>query len=207
MTSRVRSNAARRSQGPCHCRACDEVNSRAVDGSLAASGISRGALVTAIPAGASRDRVLAVTACGDELMNRSRLRCTTPSGRMKLSRWTRCGRSRRQLTVSFLPLTDPERSVDVELPVHALLLWPEVAGRIRHRDHLRPVDLVRVPIGHDGRRALAKNILQPVSALAVRQSDQEAVIMPGRDDGCLVCTARSPADMADDRGVGSFLAG
>src|SRR5260370_26856937 len=46
------------------------------------------------------------------------------------------------LRVSFRPLTDLERRADVELPVHALLPWPEVRGRLSHRDHLGLVDLV-----------------------------------------------------------------
>ena len=51
--------------------------------------------------------------------------------------------------VSFRPLTDLECSVDVELPVHALLPWPEVGGRLRHWDYLGPVNLVGVPFGHN----------------------------------------------------------
>jgi hypothetical protein len=50
------------------------------------------------------------------------------------------------LLVSFQPLTDLECGVHVELPVHALLPWPEVGGRLRHRDDLGPVDIVRVPV-------------------------------------------------------------
>ena len=35
------------------------------------------------------------------------------------------------LSVSFRPLTDLEGRAHVELPVHALLPWPEVGGRRR----------------------------------------------------------------------------
>ncbi len=35
---------------------------------------------------------------------------------------------------SFLPPMDLECRIHVELPVHALLSWPEVAGRLRHGD-------------------------------------------------------------------------
>ena len=111
------------------------------------------------------------------------------------------------LLVSFQPLMDLECRVHVELPVHALLPWPEVGGRLRHRDYLRPLDLVGVLIGHNGRRAFIKDVLQPVGALTIGEGDQEAVTMPGRDDRCLVSPARSPPDMADDRRAGSFLTG
>ena len=105
------------------------------------------------------------------------------------------------------PLTDLECSVHVELPVHALLHWPEVGGRLHHWDYLGPVDLVGVPIGHNGRRAFVEDVLQPIGALTIREGDQEAVIMLDRDDRCLIRPARSPPDMADDRRVGSFRAG
>src|SRR5262249_40930745 len=95
----------------------------------------------------------------------------------------------------------------MELPVHALLPGPEVAGRLSHGDYLGPVNLVGVAVGHNGRRALGEDVLQPIRALAVREGDQEAVIMLGRDDRCLVRPARSPPDMADDRRAGSLLAG
>ena len=111
------------------------------------------------------------------------------------------------LSVSFRPLTDLEGRAHVELPVHALLPGPEVAGRLGHGDDLGPVDLVGVPTGHDGGGALAEDVLQPVSARAVREGDQEAVIMLDRDDWCLVRPARSPPDMADNRCAGSFPAG
>ena len=109
------------------------------------------------------------------------------------------------LLVSFQPLTDLECSVHVELPVHALLPWPEVGGRPRHWDYLGPVDLVGVPIVNNGRRAFVEDVLQPIGVLTIREGDQEAVIMLDRDDGCLVCPARSSPHMADDRRVGSFL--
>src|SRR5262249_11585060 len=48
------------------------------------------------------------------------------------------------LSVSLYPPIDLERSVHVELPVHALLPWAEVGGRLGHSDYLRPVDLVGV---------------------------------------------------------------
>lgn len=108
--------------------------------------------------------------------------------------------------MSFQPLVDLECGVHVELPVHTLLPWPEVAGRFRHGDYLGPVDLVGLSIGHNGRRAAGQDVLQPIGAFSIRESDQEAVIMPGRDDRCLVRPARSPPDVADDRSVGSFLA-
>jgi hypothetical protein len=54
-------------------------------------------------------------------------------------------------SVGLQPLMDLERGVHMELPVHALLPWPEVGGRLRHRDYLGPVDLVGVPVGHNGR--------------------------------------------------------
>jgi hypothetical protein len=109
--------------------------------------------------------------------------------------------------VSFRPLADLEYSVHVELPVHALLSWPEVGGRLGHWDYLGPVNLVGVPIGDNGRRAFVEDVPQPVGALTVREGDQEAVIMLDRDDRCLVRPARSPPDMANDRRAGSFLAG
>jgi hypothetical protein len=111
------------------------------------------------------------------------------------------------LSVSFQPLMDLECTVHVELPVHALLPGPEVRGCLRHWDYLRPVDLVGMPIGHNGRRAFGEDVLQPVGALAVREGDQEAVTVLDGDDGCLIRPARSPPNMADDRRVGSFLAG
>jgi hypothetical protein len=74
-------------------------------------------------------------------------------------------------------------------------------------DDLGSVDLVGVPIGHDGRGAFVEDVLQPIGALAIREDDQEAVIMLDRDDRCLVRPARSPPDMPDDRPAGSFLAG
>ena len=101
------------------------------------------------------------------------------------------------LFVSFQPLTDLQCSVHVELPVHALLPWPEVGGRLRHWDYLGLVDLVGVPIGHNGRRASVQDVLQPIGALAIREGDQEAVIMLDRDDRCLIRPARSSPDMAD----------
>jgi len=112
--------------------------------------------------------------------------------------WIRIWNVAGLLSLDLQPLTDLECSVYVELPVHALLLWPEVAGGVCHRDHLGPVDLVGVPIGHNGRRALAEHVLQPIGALTVREGDQEAVSMLGRDDRGLIRPARSPADMADD---------
>jgi hypothetical protein len=69
--------------------------------------------------------------------------------------------------VRFQPPADLECRVHVELPVHALLFWPEVAGRLRHRDDLGPVDLVGVPIGHNGRRAFVEDVLQPIGALTI----------------------------------------
>jgi hypothetical protein len=48
--------------------------------------------------------------------------------------------------MSFQALADLECSVHVELPVHALLSWPEMGSRLLHRDYLRPVHLVR-PLG------------------------------------------------------------
>jgi hypothetical protein len=95
----------------------------------------------------------------------------------------------------------------VELPVHALVLWPEVGGRFRHGDYPRPVDIVGVPIGHNGCRAFVQDVLQPIGALTIREGDQEAVIMVGRDDRCLKRPAGSPPDVADDRRAGLFLAG
>ena len=93
---------------------------------------------------------------------------------------------------------DLERSVHVELPVHALLPRPEVAGRLRHRDYLRPVDLIRVPMGHNGRRASMEDVLQPIGALTIRKGDQEVITLLDRDDRRLVCPARSPPDVAND---------
>jgi hypothetical protein len=110
------------------------------------------------------------------------------------------------LSVSFQPLMGLERGVHVELPVHALLPRPKIGGRLRHRDYLGLVDLVRVPIGHYGRGTFVEDVLQPIGPLAVGEGDQEAVIMLGRDDRCLVRPARSSPDMADDRCAGSFLA-
>ena len=82
------------------------------------------------------------------------------------------------------PLTDPEGQVHVELAVHALLPWPEVGGRLRRRDDLGPVDLVSVPIGHDGRRAFAGDVVEPFGALPVGEGDQEAVlVLDGVDRG------------------------
>jgi hypothetical protein len=100
--------------------------------------------------------------------------------------------------VSFQPLMDLECSVNVELPVHALLPWPEVGGRLGHWDYLRVMDLVGVTIGHNGRRAFVEDIFQPIGALTIREGDQEGVIMLGRDDRCLIGLARSSPDMADD---------
>src|SRR5262249_31382116 len=84
----------------------------------------------------------------------------------------RSGPSGCLLSVSFQPLVYLERSIHVELAVHALLSGPEVAGRLPHGDHLGPVDLVTVPIGHNGRRAFVEDVLQPVGALAIREGDQ-----------------------------------
>jgi hypothetical protein len=64
----------------------------------------------------------------------------------------------------FWPLMHLECGAHVELPVHALLPWPEVAGGLRHGDYLGPVDLVGVPAGHDGRRSFAKDVLEPIGA-------------------------------------------
>jgi hypothetical protein len=83
----------------------------------------------------------------------------------------------------------------VELPVHALLPWAEVGGRLGHGDYLRPVDLVGVSIGHNGRRAFVEDVLQPIRALTIRAGDQEAVIMLDRDDRCLVRPAQSSAGL------------
>jgi hypothetical protein len=111
------------------------------------------------------------------------------------------------LWVRFQALTNLECEVHLKLPVHPLLPWPEVGGRLRHRDDLGPVDLVRVPIGHNGGQAFIQDVLQPIGALAIREGDQEAVIMLGRDDRRLERPAGSPPDMADDRRAGTFLAG
>jgi hypothetical protein len=86
----------------------------------------------------------------------------------------------------FPPLVDLEGGVHVELPVHALFPGPEVGGRLRHGNHLGPVDLVAAPVGHNAGRAYGEDVLQPVGALPVRQGYQEAVIMTGHDYGCLV---------------------
>lgn len=102
---------------------------------------------------------------------------------------------------------DLQRRVHVELPVHALFPWPEVGGCLRHGDDLGPVDLVHVPMGHNGRRAAAEDVLQPIGPRAIREGDQEGVIMLGRYDRCLVRPARPPPDMTDDRRLRSFLAG
>src|SRR5215472_841738 len=130
--------------------------------------------------------------------------CLPHHGSATLCRWASAS---RLLSVSFQPLTDLECGVHAELPVHALLPWPEVDGRLRHRDYLGPVDLVRVPTGHNGSRAFVEDVLEPIGAFPVREGDHEAVIMLDCDDRCLVRPARSPPDVADDRGVGSFLAG
>ena len=45
-----------------------------------------------------------------------------------------------------------------------LLLRAEVGGRVGHGDYLRPVDLVGVSTGHNGRRALVEGVLQPIRA-------------------------------------------
>ena len=107
------------------------------------------------------------------------------------------------LSVRIQLLTDPERRVHVELPVHALLPWAEVGGRLGHGDHLGSVDLIRVPIGHNGRRAAVENVLEPIGAFTIRKGDQEAVIMLDCDDRRLVHPARAPPDMADHRRTGS----
>ena len=109
--------------------------------------------------------------------------------------------------MSFQPLANLERRVHMELPVHALFSWPEVGGRLGHRDYLGLADLVGVSIGDNGCRASVEDVLQPVGALTIREGDEEAVIMLDRDDRCLVRPARSPSDMSDDRRTGSFLAG
>ena len=61
----------------------------------------------------------------------------------------------------------------MELPVHALLPWPEVGGRLPHGDHLRPVDLVRVPIGHNGRRASVEDVLRAAGLPLLKLDDPE----------------------------------
>jgi hypothetical protein len=94
----------------------------------------------------------------------------------------------------------------MELPVHALLSWPEKSSHLRHRDYLRLADFIRLTIAHNGRSAFAKNVLQPISTLTIRESDQETVITLDRDDRCLVRPARSPPDMAHHRSGGPFLA-
>ena len=70
--------------------------------------------------------------------------------------------------MSLYPPINLECSAHVELPVHALRLWAEVGGRLGHEDYLRPVDLVGVSIGHNGRRAFAEDVLQPIRALTIR---------------------------------------
>ncbi len=73
------------------------------------------------------------------------------------------------LLVGFRALPDLECSVHVELSVHALFPWPEVGGGLRHGDDLGPVYFVGVPVGHDGRRALVEDVLQPLGALTIRE--------------------------------------
>jgi hypothetical protein len=93
------------------------------------------------------------------------------------------------------------------LPVHALFPRPEVGSRFCHRDYLWLVDLVRAPIGDEGRRSLGKDVLQPIGALTVREGDQEVVIVLGRYDRGLVRATRSAPDMTDDRSAGPLLSG
>jgi len=102
---------------------------------------------------------------------------------------------------------DLERCADTELAVHALLLWPEKGRRLRHRDDLGLVNLVRVPTGDEGRRALGEYVLHPVGEIPVGQGDQEAVVVLDGYDGGLVQATRSAPDVPDDRRAGSFLAG
>ena len=78
------------------------------------------------------------------------------------------------LWVSFQLLTDLEGGVHVELPVHALLRWPEVAGRLRHGDYLGPVDRVGVAIGDNGGRAPTPDIVVLVTCPTKRVIQEHA---------------------------------
>ena len=76
-----------------------------------------------------------------------------------------------------------------------------------HRDDLGLLDSIRVAVGHDRRRPAGKHVLHPISAFAIRQGDQKAVVVFGRNDRCLVVPTRTASNMTHDRGAGAFRPG
>jgi hypothetical protein len=95
----------------------------------------------------------------------------------------------------------------VESLVHALVLWPEVGGRLGHGDYLGLVDLIRVPISHEGRGAFGEDVLQPIGSFPVGEGDQEAVVVLDCYDGGLVAATRSAPDVMHDRSAGTAATG
>lgn len=91
---------------------------------------------------------------------------------------------------------------DVETPVQFLFFWSEVLRRLRHRDHLRPIDSNRSTMDQHERRSVRDNVLQPVGAVAVWEGDEEAVVVFNRDDRGFIGSARAASDVTDDCGAG-----
>jgi hypothetical protein len=72
---------------------------------------------------------------------------------------------------------DSEACLDGEAPVQFLLLRTEIPCRVRHGDDLSLIDFICLPMGHDGRLPAGEDVLHPISAFAIRERYQKAVVV------------------------------
>ena len=102
---------------------------------------------------------------------------------------------------------DPETGVDGESPVQLLLLQTEVPCRFGHRDDLRLIDFICLPMSHHGRSPIGEDVSHPISAFSIREGDQKAVVVLNRYDWGLVAPSRTASNVTDNRGGGLFRPG
>jgi hypothetical protein len=77
---------------------------------------------------------------------------------------------------------DAEACVDGEALVELLLLRTKVPSRVRHWNDLWLIDFIWLTMGHDARRPACEDVLRPVGAYAIRESDEKAAVVLNRDD-------------------------
>jgi len=97
---------------------------------------------------------------------------------------------------------NPETGSYGKAPVKLLFLRTEVPGRLGHRDDLRLIDSIRSPMVHHGRLPACDNVLHPISAFAIWEGNQKAVVVFDRNDRGLIGPTGTASDVTDDRGAG-----
>jgi len=102
---------------------------------------------------------------------------------------------------------DPKACADGEAPVQLLLLRTEEPSGVGHRDDLWVIDVIRLSMAQDARPPVSEDVLRPISQFAIREGDQEAVVVFNRDDRRLIAPTGTASNVADDRGVGVFGSG